>query len=169
MRYHGAFVRQGQVRIALEFMDGGSLTVAARSGCVPEAVLAAIAIRCCGLGVPRYEKQFHRDIKPPNVLVNRDGEVKLTDFGISRSFEDSMSMAQRSLHDIHESRTHTQREVHFKADIWSLGVLIIELATGSTPFAAVGASHLKLALAITEGPEPTLPATAASRASSGTS
>ena len=38
-----------------------------------------------------------------------------------------------------------------------MGVLIIELAAGATPFAAAGASHLKLALAITEGAEPTLP------------
>lgn len=164
VRYHGAFVRNGQVRIALEYMDGGSLdALLAARGPLPEEVLAAVAYQVLwGLAYLRHEREFHRDIKPQNILVNRDGEVKLTDFGISRCFGDSMSMAKTFVGTIlYMSPERISNEPYnFKADIWSLGIVLMELATGERPFAAAGSNHLRIACAIADLSEPRLPADA---------
>jgi len=42
-----------------------------------------------GLAYLKHEKRVHRDIKPPNILINSEGQVKLTDFGISKSLQNS--------------------------------------------------------------------------------
>eukprot|EP00937_MAST-01D_sp_MAST-1D-sp2_P000937 g937.t1 len=165
VRYFGAFCREGTVSIALEYMDCGSLDrLAARAGAVPERVLAAMTYQVVwGLSYLRYEREFHRDVKPQNVLVNRRGEVKLADFGISRSFEDTLSMAQTFVGTVRYMSPErvSNQAYNFKADIWSLGVLLIELATSRFPYHEAGGSHLQLACAIVDMPEPALPAAGA--------
>merc|ERR1711991_1242493 len=62
-----------------------------RHGLIPEKVLAAITFQCLwGLSYLKHEHRLHRDIKPQNVLLNKLGFVKLTDFGISKELENSI-------------------------------------------------------------------------------
>ena len=84
-------MRPCQVAVTLEFMDIGGLdTLLEKSGPVPEKVLACIAFQVLwGLAYLKHEKRVHRDIKPPNILINSEGQVKLTDFGISKSLQNS--------------------------------------------------------------------------------
>jgi len=86
--FHGATYREGQVAVILEFMNLGGLDSVLRKSPgkrIPEPQLAAMAFQMIfGLGYLAYERRVHRDIKLPNILVHTTGQVKLTDFGISR-------------------------------------------------------------------------------------
>ena len=90
--FYGAFYREGTISIALEFMDGGSLAnMTHQLGPIEEPVLAHIAFQIVfGLAyLKRTLKRVHRDIKPSNVLINSQGLVKLSDFGLSAELQNS--------------------------------------------------------------------------------
>jgi mitogen-activated protein kinase kinase 1 len=77
--FYGAFYREGSITIALEYMDGGSLSnVLDQVGPIPEAVLANMAFQILwGLAYLKHDKRVHRDLKPSNLLINAKGEVKV--------------------------------------------------------------------------------------------
>ena len=94
--FYGAFFTEGNVKILLEYMNMDSLEKVLKTiknkkhkpPCIPENILSIIARQILlGLYHLHKEKLIHRDIKPANILINSDGIVKLTDFGISRSLE----------------------------------------------------------------------------------
>ena len=92
MTLYGAYFDQGTVKIILELMDSGSLEhvialykTARVKPEISEGILAKIALQMlCGLSYLHSKNQIHRDIKPANILLNSNGEVKLSDFGIAR-------------------------------------------------------------------------------------
>ena len=102
--------------------------------------------------------QIHRDMKPGNILINSEGLVKLTDFGIARTLEDSSGFCNTFV----GTKTYMSperiqgMEYSYSSDIWSLGLIICELATGVFPykFSNVFIEHLD---SILREPEPTLP------------
>lgn len=159
VQFYGATFHEGEVAVTLEFMDIGGLdSLLKKTGPVPEPVLACIAFQVLwGLAYLQHEKRVHRDIKPPNILINSKGEVKLTDFGISKQLQNSLMCAtfvgsfkymapERMLHSKYD----------YSADIWSLGIVLMELALGKYPYpqssSAIGYVHI-----VTEGDAPTLP------------
>ena len=128
--------------IALELMDGGRLTTRARTPQAPRdagrivETLARAAHAAHLLGV------IHRDLKPANVLLTRDGEPKIADFGIAKQIEPEHTPATREL-----TRAGTvmgtpeymapEQFEGLKAapaiDIYALGVILYELLTGRVP------------------------------------
>lgn len=97
MEFHGAYYSpdSGQISIALEYMDGGSLADILRvRRRIPEPVLSAMFQKLLkGLHYLHAMRHLvHRDIKPANLLVNLKGDAKITDFGISAGLENSMAM-----------------------------------------------------------------------------
>jgi serine/threonine protein kinase len=80
--FFGAFYKDGAITIALEYMDQGSLTTLIQSkGPMPEQVLAAMAFQVLwALAYLRVEKRLHRDLKPSNILVNSQGQVRISCF-----------------------------------------------------------------------------------------
>lgn len=84
-----------------------------------------------------HEKHIiHRDLKPSNILINHRGEVKISDFGVSARI--SSSSAQRdtftgTFRYMAPERISAQKH-GYMSDIWSLGLVILECATGSFPY-----------------------------------
>ena len=165
--FYGAFFTEGNVKILLEFMNLGSLDKILKDikkkkfppPCIPENILSKITKQILlGLRYLHKEKhQIHRDIKPANILMNTAGVVKLTDFGISRSLENN----QIYLKTFVGSRSYmsperiTGKKYSYSSDIWSLGLVIYELATGKEPYGE-GDDFLTQITKIVENDEPRL-------------
>ena len=79
---------------------------------------------------------MHRDIKPDNILVNSQGFVKLTDFGITKQIDGEDGLAGTFVGTMnYMSPERMEGEKYsYEGDIWSLGILLIELATGQYPY-----------------------------------
>jgi len=84
---------------------------------------------------------IHRDIKPSNILINSKGYVKIGDFGTSKNFhkiENPESIIENTL--VLGTEEYMAPEIlnhemySYKSDIWSLGIVLYELATGKYPF-----------------------------------
>ena len=94
---HGAYTdaARGTMSVVLECMDAGSLQGLLDAGLpIKENVLASVARSCLeGLAWLHARKQVHRDIKPSNLLIDHNGRVKISDFGLSRDLNSSEGMA----------------------------------------------------------------------------
>ena len=79
---------------------------------------------------------IHRDIKPQNIMVLRDGSVKVTDFGIACLASASQTLTQEALGSVHYISPEQARGSHIdaRADIYSAGVVLYEMLTGRLPF-----------------------------------
>ena len=94
MPYHAAFFSEGSISIVLDYMDGGSLSDVTRAiGCIPETQLAGFAAQIVsGLRYLHANLRIvHRDVKPSNLLVNKAGRVKISDFGVSGQLANSVT------------------------------------------------------------------------------
>lgn len=102
-----------------------------------EKTSATIAIQLCkALGYLHARKIIHRDIKPENILLDANDNVKVADFGWS-NFEEKFKKRETYCGTVDylapEMADHSHKHDH-RVDIWSVGILIFELLTGSAPF-----------------------------------
>lgn len=126
------------VRVVLEYMDRGSIRdLSKNSKKISEENLSIIALQAlnglCYLHM--VARRAHLDIKPENLLLNSKGEVKISDFGIAREFNSSQEFMKTFIGTyayMSPERMSNQNYNH-TSDIWSLGVTLIELATGEYP------------------------------------
>lgn len=166
VKFFGAFFYDGTVKIALEYMNLGSLDKiidrikSFPAPCTPEPILAKITQEILQglLYLHKVKHQIHRDIKPGNILINSEGLVKLTDFGISRTVENTSGFSETFVgtKSYMSPERFLGKEYSFDSDLWSLGLIVYELATGKFPynFSSVFIEHLNKILA---DPEPRLP------------
>jgi len=162
VEFHGAFYTpaSGQISIALEYMDGGSLRDLVQSKKrIPEPILSVITHEILhGLNfLHRVRHLVHRDIKPANLLINLNGEPKITDFGISVGLENTVAMCGTFVGTVtYMSPERIGNEYYsFPADIWSLGLSIFECGTGEFPYnASKGPVNLMLQVIYDPSPSP---------------
>ncbi|GMH43689.1 hypothetical protein BSKO_11611 [Bryopsis sp. KO-2023] len=160
VKFHGAYHDSdaGQISIVLDYMDGGSLgDILEKVGCIPEKELSHITRQVLkGLvHLHRDRHMVHRDIKPANILLSLDGSTKISDFGISAFIDNTLAVCRTFLGTVtYMSPERIQNEHYsFPADIWSLGLALIECATGRYPYAA-SEGPLQLMIQVLEEPVP---------------
>ncbi|CAA0406538.1 unnamed protein product [Arabidopsis thaliana] len=161
--FHGAFYSpdSGQISIALEYMNGGSLAdILKVTKKIPEPVLSSLFHKLLqGLSYLHGVRHLvHRDIKPANLLINLKGEPKITDFGISAGLENSMAMCATFVGTVtYMSPERIRNDSYsYPADIWSLGLALFECGTGEFPYIA-NEGPVNLMLQILDDPSPTPP------------
>ncbi|CAM9242995.1 unnamed protein product [Scytosiphon promiscuus] len=136
----GGYLKDGSIHVVLEYMDRGSLGDVIhdwRGMEYGEDLMAAITLQILwGLGYLHYEHHVHRDVKPQNILLNSNGEVKLSDFGIARELEGETDLAQTMVGTIRYMSPERLAGTGYgvAADVWSLGVVLLEMAARRLPF-----------------------------------
>jgi len=157
--FYGAFYREGCITIALEYMDGGALSDALRElGAIPEPTIAHMFFQVFhGLAYLKSKKRIHRDLKPSNLLINSNGQVKLTDFGVSRALANSIAMCDTFVGTFkYMSPERIQsHQYSYSSDVWSAGLCVLECALGEYPFPE-GQACIEMAQIILESQAPAL-------------
>mmetsp|Transcript_30952 Transcript_30952/g.57958 ORF Transcript_30952/g.57958 Transcript_30952/m.57958 type:complete len:337 (-) Transcript_30952:196-1206(-) len=159
VQWHAGFASQkGQVWLVLELMDCGSLSGLRRPSGLPPRILAAVGLQVLkGLDHLHARKFLHNDIKPGNVLLNTDGSVKLTDFGITRSLQNSICCTCMGTQTyLAPEKMEPENGYSLPSDIWSFGIMMYELASGSHPFASANGSFAAIYQSLIDEPEPRL-------------
>jgi serine/threonine-protein kinase len=142
-------ISSGSHYITMEYVDGESLKTIIQMT-KKLSVAAAISITkqiCEGLGEAHRHGVVHRDLKPGNVMIDRDGHAKILDFGLARSIESKGITATGIIIGTPEYMSPEQvleKTVDRRSDIYSLGVLLYEMLTGLLPFE--GDSPVRVAL-----------------------
>ena len=149
----GADAGTGTPYIVLEYVDGETLKDVIRREApldIPQAIAYAIEI-ARALGAAHERQIVHRDVKPHNVLISAEGGAKITDFGIARTLsEEGLTVAGRVLGttDYVSPEQALGEPVTGQSDLYSLGVVLYEMLTGSVPFhgdspVAVAMKHVR--------------------------
>ena len=130
---------EGTHYITMEYVSGQDLKGLIRqSGHL--AIHTAISITkqvCEGLSEAHKAGVVHRDLKPNNIMIDREGDVRIMDFGIARSMKDKGITGAGVMIGTPEYMSPEQaeaKEVDPRADIYSLGVILYEMVTGRVPF-----------------------------------
>mmetsp|Transcript_22818 Transcript_22818/g.26837 ORF Transcript_22818/g.26837 Transcript_22818/m.26837 type:complete len:428 (+) Transcript_22818:16-1299(+) len=170
VKFHGAFLDSSQkICVVLEFMDKGdleNLVTYTRSNNIifPENILCSMTYQIVqGLHYLNSSGFMHRDIKPPNLLINSRGQVKITDFGIGRRLSDAHSgLSGAMTEDDNEedgdemANTFVGTRVYMSierlkgekysasADVWSLGLVVCEALLDQHPLLTANESFASL-------------------------
>ncbi|KAK3843137.1 MAG: kinase-like domain-containing protein, partial [Linnemannia gamsii] len=147
VQYIGSDIEKGHINIFLEYVPGGSIaTLLANYGPFSEVLVRSFVKQILeGLDYLHECDIIHRDIKGANILVDNKGCIKISDFGISKKVEERKfylkSIQVKSSRPSLQGSTFwmapevvKQIETTYKADIWSLGCLVVEMFTGTHPF-----------------------------------
>ena len=164
--YFECFIRPptdkpGEMWIVMEYCEGGSATdlIEACGGqALPEDCIRAICASIV-LGLEYLHgvaSVCHRDIKCGNVLLTEDGHVKLADFGVAAELTNTLNKRKTVVGSPYWMAPEVIKESHYdgKADVWSLGITLIEMAQGEPPHANL--HPLRAIFVIPTKPAPTL-------------
>src|SRR5437764_13933589 len=129
---------EGTYYIAMEYLEGRSLKelIVARGPAPLTVAVEYVRQIVSALRFAHRHGIVHRDIKPHNVMVDAEGRVKVTDFGIARAGTSQMTEAGSIVGPAHDLSAEQARgtNVDQRSDLYSLGIVLYELLTGTLPF-----------------------------------
>jgi beta-lactam-binding protein with PASTA domain/tRNA A-37 threonylcarbamoyl transferase component Bud32 len=159
----------GTYFIVMEYVEGRPLSAVLRDpDRLPPRQIATIgASVAAALAFAHRHSVVHRDVKPGNVLITPEGEVKVTDFGIARAVNTEESLTQTGA--VMGTAAYFSPEqaegkvVDARSDIYSLGVVLYEMCVGKPPFTgdspvAVASKHVRDMPVLPRAANPSVPA-----------
>ncbi|KAH7330384.1 BOS4, mitogen-activated protein kinase [Rhexocercosporidium sp. MPI-PUGE-AT-0058] len=170
--YHGIEVHRDKVYIFMEFCSGGSLAGLLEHGRIEdEQVIMVYSLQLLeGLAYLHESGIVHRDIKPENILLNHNGVIKYVDFGAAKVIaRQGKTLVAAEPGKANKSMTGTPMYMSPEVikgenpgragavDVWSLGCVILEMATGRRPWASLD-NEWAIMYNIAQGNPPQLPA-----------
>jgi serine/threonine protein kinase len=131
---------EGVLYLAMRYVDGTDLgrLIGAGRPLEPERALAIVARVASALDAAHYRGLVHRDVKPSNVLIGREDEVYLCDFGLSKRVTSlsGLTASDQLLGTVHYMPPEQieGRDLDGRADVYSLGALLFECLAGEPPY-----------------------------------
>ncbi|MGH9620462.1 MAG: protein kinase domain-containing protein, partial [Bryobacteraceae bacterium] len=141
IRIYDLGVSGGLRFITMEFVDGRDLrSILSEYGkLLPEEAAGIVKQICAGLEAAHAEDVIHRDLKPQNILLDMQRQVRIMDFGLARTLEQSGITGTGMIVGTADYMSPEQargEQIDARSDLFSLGLILYELLTGVLPFAA---------------------------------
>ncbi|KAI0465176.1 hypothetical protein LJB42_000400 [Komagataella kurtzmanii] len=136
IQYHGSFVKGYKLWIVMEYLDGGSCNDLLEAGPFDETEISVICYNLLqGLAYLHKSGKIHRDIKAANIMIGRLGQVKIGDFGVATQLTNTLSRRHTFVGTPNwmSPEVILRKDYDFRADIWSLGITLLEMAYGKPP------------------------------------
>lgn len=124
----------GHLYLVMEWVQGHTLHEIIQKGCLPTRRTASLAMQLCdALAYAHTHQILHRDIKPGNIMVNEQDQVKVADFGLARPITGEAEENPYGTPDYAAPEILDKGAVDQRADIFAAGVVLYEMLTGRVP------------------------------------
>jgi serine/threonine protein kinase len=132
--YDFGITKEGHLYLVMEWVEGQTLHTLIQKGSVPVRKAANLAMQLCdALAFAHHHKILHRDIKPGNIMISEDDQVKVADFGLARPITGEAEENPFGTPDYAAPEILGKGAVDQRADIFAAGVVLYEMLTGRVP------------------------------------
>src|SRR4029450_3032115 len=156
-RVHEVGVADGRPYLLMDLVQGQRLSALLGAAPLPEARVIAIGIDVAGaLAAAHRANLVHRDVKPDNIMIAPDGAARLIDFGLATRVADQedQEVAGTLTYSAPEQSGMLHRAVDARSDLYALGAVLFECATGAPPYVADDVADLLRRHAVAPVPDP---------------